>query len=283
MKTCPQCYKGDNPDDVTACVQCGFAFDRTADLFHRPCPSGKHQMDPTWSECAFCKAEGVGSESFARKETVSESAPSAGSAKPEVGSPGRHGTAFDAAAAGAGSAQRGAPATARPQPASRETRLDPHADDLYVRPGPVANAGSGRSVAPHGGEQSNGRKTSFGSLPGSAAIAAGDKRRIVGVLITYTWKPEGQVFEVREGRNRIGRDPGQCDIVIEQDDTLSAENSSIAYRTKFVISDKDSMSGTYVDDVPVEEASFPLQNYAKIRAGSTTFTFIAVDPTKAAV
>jgi hypothetical protein len=43
---------------------------------------------------------------------------------------------------------------------------------------------------------------------------AGDQRRII---VTYTWKPEGQIFEVREGRNRIGRDPTQCDIVIEQD------------------------------------------------------------------
>ena len=29
------------------------------------------------------------------------------------------------------------------------------------------------------------------------------------------------MFAVREGRNWIGRDPGQADIVIEQDETLS--------------------------------------------------------------
>src|SRR5206468_10214993 len=54
-------------------------------------------------------------------------------------------------------------------------------------------------------------------------------RRIVGVLVTYTWKPEGQLFALREGRNLIGRDPDQCEIAVPDDSALSARNTIISY------------------------------------------------------
>ena len=115
--------------------------------------------------------------------------------------------------------------------------------------------------------------------PGKApAPAAG--RKIVGVLITYSWSDQGQIFPVCEGRNRIGSDPAQCDIAIPQDDTLSAINSHIVFRKSFTIGDDVSMGGTDVDGEPVEIAFVPLRNYARIRTGSTHWTFIAVEPPK---
>ena len=108
--------------------------------------------------------------------------------------------------------------------------------------------------------------------------AAGAGRKIVGVLVTYSWSDQGQIFPVCEGRNRIGSDPAQCDIVIPQDDTLSSVNSHIIFRKSFTIGDDVSMGGTDVDGEPVEVAFVPLRNYARIRAGSTHFTFIAVQP-----
>jgi len=36
-------------------------------------------------------------------------------------------------------------------------------------------------------------------------VGEGETRRIVGVLITYTWRTEGQIFAIREGRNYVGR------------------------------------------------------------------------------
>jgi hypothetical protein len=112
----------------------------------------------------------------------------------------------------------------------------------------------------------------------AAAQAAPGIRRIVGVLITYSWNPQGQMFPVLEGRNLIGKDPAQCNICIRQDATLSDVNSSIAYRSQFVIRDKDSMSGTFVDGAYVEAEPVPLRNYAKIRTGSTNWTFVAIQP-----
>lgn len=115
------------------------------------------------------------------------------------------------------------------------------------------------------------------SAPATPGPRAGE-RRIVGVLITYTWKPEGQLFPLREGRNLIGRDKEQCEIAVPEDTTLSSTNTHITFRKNFVIGDMVSMSGTDVDGEPIEQQFQPLQNYATIRTGSTYWTFIAAQP-----
>jgi hypothetical protein len=89
------------------------------------------------------------------------------------------------------------------------------------------------------------RKTAQNAQPTSAG------RKIVGVLVTYSWSDQGQIFPVCEGRNRIGSDPDQCDIVIPQDETLSAINSHIIFRKNFTIGDEVSMGGTDVDGEPI--------------------------------
>lgn len=128
------------------------------------------------------------------------------------------------------------------------------------------------------------RKTQFYAPPAQgAAEGEGERpraagRKIVGVLITYTWHPDGQIFPVREGRNWIGRDPAKCDIALPEDETLSAINSHITFRKSFVIGDNVSMSGTDLNGEPVEEQFRPIENYAKIRTGATHWTFMVVSP-----
>jgi hypothetical protein len=238
-------------------------------------------MDPTWESCAFCKAEGVGSELAAgKKATLGENSLSHRGTEPASNSFAQRGAEYDQPAPGFGPLHRGEQAAARAQQGDRKTGLDPIGPDLYTQANSFAGQGIGRSSTSQGAQQPDIKKTSIAAGVGGMAPVAGEKRRIVGILVTYTWKSEGQVFEVREGRNRIGRDPNQCDIAIERDDTLSARNSSIIYRSKFVISDLDSQSGTHVNGEIVEEASVPLPNYSSIRVGSTTFTFVAFDPLK---
>jgi len=161
--------------------------------------------------------------------------------------------------------------------------------DRYGMPG--AMTGPTPGFAP--GHRSGGmapvrRATEFNIDPQRAESAAragakpgpepGKVRRIVGVLITYTWTDQGQVFPLFEGRNRIGRDPSQCEIAIPQDESLSNVNSHIIYRKNFVIGDEVSMNGTYVDGEPVETQYHPLRNYAQVRTGATVWTFIAIQP-----
>jgi hypothetical protein len=163
--------------------------------------------------------------------------------------------------------------------------------------GGVTNAGQAGPAqqaekAPAGGNPPQRRVTVFDpsgmSGPGAKGAAAEQAkalptaagRKIVGVLVTYSWSDQGQIFPICEGRNRIGSDPSQCDIAIPQDDTLSAVNSHIVFRKSFTIGDDVSMGGTDVDGEPVEIAFVPLRNYARIRTGSTHWTFIAVQPPK---
>jgi hypothetical protein len=102
-------------------------------------------------------------------------------------------------------------------------------------------------------------------------------RRVLAVLVTYSWKPEGQIYPIREGRNLIGRGD-ECDVHVPEDPALSTTNSHITFRQSFTVGDLVSMSGTDVDGVPIEEQFRPLKNLAKIRAGSTNFLFVIVDP-----
>jgi hypothetical protein len=162
-------------------------------------------------------------------------------------------------------AEKAPPVPGTPQ--RRVTVFDPSALGAAAarNPAPSNSAPPAQSAAAAGDAQ-----------PKPAAVTAG--RKIVGVLITYSWSDQGQIFPVCEGRNRIGSDPDKCDIVIPQDDTLSSINSHIIFRKNFTIGDDVSMGGTDVDGEPVEVAFVPLRNYARIRAGSTHFTFIAVQP-----
>lgn len=241
MKTCPKCFEV-NPQNAKVCRQCKADLERVT----ATCPAGIHTMDPTWTECAYCKAEGRLSVSRGRRETVVESLEGYGGRREtEVESPSSLGGIRENTPAG------------------------------QVAPlGSVMGSSSG----------SQRRKTQFYAPPTeSASEDKGERpriagRKIVGVLITYTWDPDGQVFAVREGRNWIGRDQEKCDIAVPEDETLSAINSHITFRKNFVIGDNVSMSGTDLNGEPIEEQFRPLENYATIRTGATHWTFIIANP-----
>jgi len=140
------------------------------------------------------------------------------------------------------------------------------------------------------GDQAQRRRTVYIGTPADdpSAVSTGSHtpqgppvgavRKIIGILVTYSWKEEGQVFPVYQGRNYIGTDP-KCEICVPNDTTLSGVNTSINYRLQFLIADKDSMSGTDVDGHPVFNEGVPLRNYATIRTGSTHWTFVVIHPT----
>lgn len=116
-----------------------------------------------------------------------------------------------------------------------------------------------------------------GAAPDQAAAPRLAQRKIVGVLVTYSWKPDGQIFPVREGRNLIGRGE-ECDIRIPDDPMLSQVNTHITFRRNFVVGDMVSMGGTDLDGEPIEEQFKPLANYARLRTGSTQWTFVVLAP-----
>jgi hypothetical protein len=259
MIRCTNCNYGWNPDTATTCVQCKKALS-SAGL---PPRSGTMDELPANPEVM-------------RNPTLAESGPNAsGQAVGQAVVP----NVSQVAAAKPWSAPEASSATGG-NAASNEARRRTVLAESSIS-GEVRSGGAG--VAPVATSSANAGHTPIPSgTRRPQTIAIDPSRKIVGVLITYSWQESGQVFPVLEGRNLIGKDPDQCDICIPQDATLSAVNSFITYRKQFLIGDKVSMSGTDVDGEPIESEFIPLRNYAKIRTGSTYWTFVCIQPPAAA-
>ena len=249
MIRCTKCNYGWNPDTATSCVQCktplvGTGMSQRSDTLGEASPKPEGMRNPTLAE---------GTPYISQPSTPS--VPQAPQTPPIPPMP----SMAPAASTGNEQSSQGSAQGLRRQTVFAGTGNSDEA--------PTGNAGaaSGRNPIPLGTRR-----------PQTIAIDPG--RKIVGVLITYSWQESGQVFPVLEGRNLIGKDPEQCDICIPQDATLSAVNSFITYRKHFLIGDKVSMSGTDVDGEPIETEFVPLRNYAKIRTGSTYWTFVCIQP-----
>lgn len=63
--------------------------------------------------------------------------------------------------------------------------------------------------------------------PGSPNPDGG--RKLVGLLVSYSHNPAGEVYKIYEGRNIVGRDHA-CDISFPMDDKMSGRHLLILYR-----------------------------------------------------
>jgi FHA domain len=124
------------------------------------------------------------------------------------------------------------------------------------------------------------------SAPSPGGHVADDARRIVGVLVTYTWRREGELFAVRAGKNFIGR--GQissephhrdCDIQVPQDGEMSEEHALILCRQGgYEILDQATSNGTFLNSQALKaNLGTDLPNYATIKTGATLWTFVRID------
>ena len=209
-----------------------------ADTPARYCPSGRHPMDPGWETCPYCANEG--------KPGIS------------LGEPGL------------------APPPPPPplSPVRRATKVEsgPHRGPT-IPEAPVAPSASAAAPNP----SSNRKKTVFSSEPSDSPSVGPGLRRIVAVMVTYSWRAEGEVFPVREGRNYVGSAP-DCEIRVTSDPQLSSRHSTIVFRGKdFWVDDEKSMNGTSVNGEDVEEKR-RLPNYSIIKTGATVWSFITILP-----
>ncbi len=116
----------------------------------------------------------------------------------------------------------------------------------------------------------------------------GENRRIVGVLITYTWHRKGEIYPILEGKNFIGAGTlvseashRECDIYVAQDPELSGEHALILCRHgKYQIFDQKTTNGSFVSGEEVPLQGMELPNYAEIKTGTTHWTFIKIQPPK---
>jgi len=120
-------------------------------------------------------------------------------------------------------------------------------------------------------------------------VGEGETRRIVGVLISYTWRPEGDLYPIREGRNYIGRDKissdpyhRYCDVMIPEDDRMSGTHALILCRHgNYEIIDQEASNGTFLNsEMLPANTSTKLTNYAEVKTGNTLWTFIKIEASR---
>jgi hypothetical protein len=119
---------------------------------------------------------------------------------------------------------------------------------------------------------SGGGRTIIRPAQGGAALSG---KKLVGLLVSYSANPNGQVFNIFEGKNFIGRDM-PVDICIP-DNEVSGKHFSILYRSadgRFKFKDEQSSNGTYLNEVLTDEGE--LANFDVIRIGGTRLIFIAI-------
>lgn len=131
------------------------------------------------------------------------------------------------------------------------------------------------------------------SLPSLVATFKNDDRKIVGFVISYTWRQAGQYSPITLGKNFIGSRqveqlPGDpySHIKIEKDQKMSASHALILCRelrkggeVQFDLIDQESSNGTYLNDRLIALSGETIvDNYVKITTGSTVWTLIKIDP-----
>ena len=100
------------------------------------------------------------------------------------------------------------------------------------------------------------------------------KRYVVGWLIGLTGPSRGESYQVRIGRNILGRDR-RSDIVVN-DDQASSHHADLVFRPeekRFILMDHNSTNGTYVNEMEIEPRR-DLVTKDVIRIGSQKFLFM---------
>jgi Inner membrane component of T3SS, cytoplasmic domain len=173
-------------------------------------------------------------------------------------------------------------------------------DWLFLSPGPQSTTiGAGRRCdaghamdpawveCPYCKAERNKRLPTAGPPPrtrfdhgDSAASAERDGRRIAGVLVTFTWRKEGDLFSLHEGKNLIGSGATadrRCDVLVTKDQTVSREHALIrCLNGEYEIFDQKSENGTFLNDKPVPVNGMPLEDRSRIRTGATVWSFMSI-------
>lgn len=244
---------------------------------HR-CEAG-HPMDPKWTFCPYCKAA-----SGAGERTRADSmAP--GSAPPDPGPRASMGVTRINTAAGESPDYTDVP----DEPFTNLPELDP---DPRPRP---ASAGHTKvfteadSSPPAGAAMQRGRTAvleveRFGNSAQRRPTAG---RRLRGIVVTYTWSPLGELYEVHEGRNFAGS--GQiaaeghrdADVLVADPAMSSTHFLILCQGGQYRISDCNSTNGTYVNGRLIDPLGIELADDALIRAGDTLMVFKKLTPPEA--
>jgi len=157
-------------------------------------------------------------------------------------------------------------------PGKGRTKVEPGIPPV-ARPGGLSGGNKGKTVFDSGVSDE-----SADSAPG-AAHAGLSGAKLVGWLVTFNNTPSGADFRVTEGRNNIGSNPTDCDILISSDPSISSIHAVIMFRQgSFRIRDNDSQNGTFVNGKDIfGDGAVELNDRDSIRIGHTEFKLYVID------
>lgn len=233
---------------------------------NRTCPNG-HEYDATiyGDKCPFCPPSGVHGAPAGATQTVGGMPPYNGGATQVIGGA----SAYPAGGYGGaktqvvGGAAAGAPSygTEKTQMVNGPAAAGGETSETVIMGGPKASGSEGHTVI---------------NRPGTAKPV---DRRVVGLLVTYDHNPAGDVHRINEGTNSVGRESTNT-IPVPRDREISGQQFKITFRpvdNAYFIRDEQSVNGTYVNGELLDlNTTRILNNYDIIRAGSTTFIFLAI-------
>ncbi|MBA4142881.1 MAG: FHA domain-containing protein [Nitrosospira sp.] len=99
------------------------------------------------------------------------------------------------------------------------------------------------------------------------------ERKITGVLVTFSWRFQGELFVLYEGRNVIGS-AASSDIQITTDPGMSGEHAVILCRAgRDELHDLLSTNGTFLNEKYVARDGADLVDGGSIKTGGTVFEF----------
>ena len=128
-------------------------------------------------------------------------------------------------------------------------------------------------------EDNGGGHTIIRNLNGTGMSNPDCGRRVVGILVSYSANPAGELYKVYEGKNIIGRGT-ECDVSFPNDSNMSRNHLLIQYidaKGAFRATDQGSSNGTYINgEVCVLGDIIDLKTNDVIVLGSTKLIFIAI-------
>lgn len=147
---------------------------------------------------------------------------------------------------------------------------------------PVDNEDPTKPVNPTVTVDGNGKDTTEGNTvfkdrSGTDGTVIGKK--LVGLLISYSANPAGEVYKVYEGRTTIGRSSA-CDLSFPKDQHMSGKHLLIQYveaKGAFRAQDQGSSNGSFVNgQVYMLGDVVDLKTSDMVVLGGTKFLFIAI-------
>jgi len=113
----------------------------------------------------------------------------------------------------------------------------------------------------------------YENAPPPSRPAPTQQRRLSGVLVTFKWRLQGELFPLYEGRNVIGSGE-TSDVHVTTDRMMSGEHAVILCRAgRDELHDMLSTNGTFLNEKYVERDGADLVDGALIKAGATIFEF----------